>query len=144
MSSFTSIPFNTDGGLSKANGIAKFSAAGIVLEFESKFLGLFGTGVKEVRLPMEELLDVKFRKGVFKRGAKIEIRTTSFSTIAQLPNKEGKLILKLDNGDFDRARDAVEKLNKDLTEHRASLPPTHTTVSSLFDGSEDETKPLDN
>ena len=142
--SFTSIPFNTEGGLSKANGVAKFSAAGIVLEFESKFLGLIGTGVKEVRLPMEELLDVKFRKGVFKRGAKIEIRMTSFSTLAQLPNKEGKLTLKLEPDDFDRAREAVEKLNKDLAEHRASLPPTHTSVSSLFDSSEDETKPLDN
>ena len=142
--SFTSIPFSTEGGLSKANGVAKFSAAGIVLEFESKFLGLIGTGVKEVRLPMEELLDVKFRKGVFKRGAKIEIRTTSFSTLAQLPNKEGKLTLRLLPDDFDRARETVEKLNKELTEHRTSLPPTQTSVSSLFDSSEDETKPLDN
>ena len=92
--------------------------------------------------PLEELLDVKFRKGMFKRGAKIEIRMSSFSTLAQLPNKEGKLTLKLEADDFDRARDAVDKLNKDLADHRSSLPPTHTSVSSLFDHSEDETVPL--
>jgi hypothetical protein len=139
---FTSIPFKTESGLSQVNGLAKFSAAGIVLEFESKFLGLIATGVKEVRLPLEDLLDVKFRKGVFKRGAKIEIRTKSFSTLAQLPNKEGKLTLKLSADDFDSARDAVDKLNKDLTEQRESLPPTHTPVSALFDESEEETRPL--
>ena len=142
MNGFTSIPFKTESGISKVNGVAKFSAAGIVLEFESKFLGLIGTGVKEVRLSLEELLDVKFRKGVFKRGAKIEIRLRSFSTLAALPNKEGKLTLKLEPDDVDRARDAVDKLNKDLSEHLDSLPPARTSVSSLFDESEDETVPL--
>ena len=142
LANFTSIPFKTESGMSKVNGVAKFSAAGIVLEFESKFLGLIGTGVKEVRLPLEELLDVKFRKGVFKRGAKIEIRMRSFSTLAALPNKEGKLTLKLEPDDVGRARDAVDKLNRDLGEHLDSLPPTRTSVSSLFDEGEEETVPL--
>jgi hypothetical protein len=142
MNGFTSIPFNTESGMSKVNGVAKFSSAGIVLEFESKFLGLIGTGVKEVRLALEDLLDVKFRKGIFKRGAKIEIRTTSFSTLARLPNKERKLTLNLHAGDFENARDAVDKLNKDLTQQRESLPPTHTPVSVLFDESEEETREL--
>jgi hypothetical protein len=142
MQSFTTIPFKTDSGISKANGVAKFSAAGIVLEFESKLFGLFATGVKEVRLPLDELLDVKFRKGVLKRGAKIEIRTSSFSTLSQLPNKDGKLTLKLAAGDFDSARQAVDKLNKELVQQKGSLPPTHTPVSVLFDESEEETKDL--
>ena len=140
MNGFTSVPFKTESGLSKVNGVAKFSVAGIVLEFESKFLGLIGTGVKEVRLAVEELLDVKFRKGIFKRGAKIEIRTRSFSTLAALPNKEGKLTLKLEPDDVVRAREAGDRLNKDISEHVDSLPPTRTSVSSLFDESEDETK----
>jgi len=139
---FTSIPFKTKTDLSKINGIAKFSSAGIILEFESKFLGMIPTGVKEVRLPLEDILDVKFRKGLFKLSGKIEIRTKSFSTLAQLPNKEGKLTLRLAPDDHERARQAVEQLNKDLTEQRESLPPTHTPVSVLFDESEEETKDL--
>ena len=142
MQSFTSIPFKTESGLSSVNGVAKFSTAGIVLEFESKLFGLFGSGVKEARLPLAEILDVKFRKGVFKRGAKIEIRMKSFAELAKLPNTEGKLVLKLSPDDHERARQAVEQLNKDLVGHTDSLPPTHTPVSVLFDESEEETKEL--
>ena len=142
MNGFTSIPFKTESGLSSVNGVAKFSSAGIVLEFESKLFGMIGTGVKEARLPLAEILDVKFRKGFLKRGAKIEIRMKSFAELAKLPNTEGKLVLKLAPEDYERARQAVEQLNKDLTEQRESLPPTRTPVSSLFDESEDETRRL--
>jgi len=139
---FTSIPFKTKTDLSHINGVAKFSSAGIVLEFESKFLGLIGTGVKEVRLPISELLDVKFKKRFMQRSANIEIRTRTFSVLAQLPNKDGKLTLKVVPDDVERARQAVEQLNRDLAGHAESLPPAHTPVSVLFDESEEETKEL--
>jgi len=142
MQSFTTVPFKTESGLSSVNGVAKFSSAGIVLEFESKLFGLFGSGVKEARLGLGEILDVKFRKGVFKRGAKIEIRMKSFAALAKLPNTEGKLVLKLSPDDHERARQAVEQLNRDLAGHAESLPPAHTPVSVLFDESEEETKEL--
>ena len=142
MQNFTSIPFKTKTDLSQINGVAKFSSAGIVLEFESKFLGLIGLGVKEVRLAVDELLDVKFRKRVFQRNAIIEIRTRTFTTLANLPNKNGKLTLKIDSDDVANARDAVERLNRDLAEYAASLPPTRVPVSSLFDESEAETEKL--
>ena len=66
MQTFTSVPFKTESehGLTQVNGVAKFSSAGVVLEFESKLFGLIGGGVKEVRLPKDEILDVKFKKGV--------------------------------------------------------------------------------
>jgi len=142
---FTSVPFKTESahGLSQINGVAKFSPAGIVLEFESKILGILPAGVKEVRIPIGELLDVKFRKGFFKRGAKIEIRTKTFSVLAALPNKDGKVTLKLTRDDFERAESAVVQMQKDITGHAAELPPAQTPVSSLFeDESEDETIPL--
>ena len=147
MQGFTSIPFKTEThhGLSSINGVAKFSPAGIVLEFESKLFGIIAGGVKEVRLPVAEILDVKFKKGLFKRGAKIEIRTTSFAKLAELPNNDGKLTLKLVADDFERAQSAVEKLQRDMTETAASLPPVQTPVSELFeDETEEETRPLGN
>ncbi len=143
--SFTSIPFKTESahGLTSVNGVAKFSSAGIVLEFESKLFGLISNGVKEARLATDEILDVKFKKGILKRGAKIEIRAKSLAKLAELPYKDGKLTLKIQSEDFERARDAVAKLQKDIADEAASLPPYHTSVSSLFDGSEDDTKKLD-
>src|SRR5262245_48167197 len=143
MQSFTSVPFKTESGLSSVNGIAKFSSAGIVLEFESKLFGILGGGVKEVRLPLAELLDVKFRKGFMKRGAKVEIRTRTFAKLAELPNKDGKLTLKLVPDDYERAEQAVIQIQKDLIGHNDELPPPRTPVSSLFlDETEDETKGL--
>ena len=145
MNGFTSVPFKTESahGLSHVNGVAKFSSAGIVLEFESKLFGLIGGGVKEVRLSKDDILDVKFRKGVFRRGAKIEIRTKSFSKLAELPNNDGKLTLKLVYDDFDRGRSAAEQLQRDLASHTDSFPPTRTPVSELFEeDSEEQTKEL--
>lgn len=142
MANFISVPFKTESGMSHVNGVAKFSRAGVILEFESKLFGILPGGVKEARLPIEDILDVKFRKGFLKRGAKIEIRTKTFAKLAELPNKDGKLTLKLVHDDFDRAHEAVERLQKDLAEYTSELPPPHSPVSELFDESEDETKRL--
>lgn len=141
---FTSVPFKTETahGLSQINGVAKFSSAGIVLEFESKLFGVIPGGVKEVRVPLQELLDVKFKKGLFRYGAKIEIRTKSFAALAALPNNNGRVTLKLVRDDFELGELAVARIQKDMAEHTAQLPPTHTPVSVLFDESEDETKEL--
>jgi len=143
MQSFSSIPFKTDDGWWHANGIAKFSSAGVILEYETKFLGLIGAGVKEARIAVADLLDIKFRKGVFKSNAKIEIRTKTFSSLAALPNKDGRLTLKITRDDYHAAADAVAKLQKDMAEFTASQPPTHTPVSVLFDESEEETEKLE-
>lgn len=142
--SFISVPFKTESGLSNINGVAKFSSAGVVLEFESKLFGIIAVGVKEVRLAKEEILDLKFRKGVFKRGAKIEIRTRTFAKLAELPSKDGKLTLKLVPEDYDRALKAVTKLHRAIGEQSDTSTPLHSPVSRLFeDDGEDETKQLD-
>lgn len=143
--SFISVPFKTESshGLSQINGVAKFSPAGVVLEFESKLFGVIPGGVKEVRIPIGELLDVKFRKGLFRYGAKIELRTKTFATLAALPNNNGKVTLKLVRDDFERGQKAVEQMQKDLTGYADELPPPRTPVGDLFvDESEEETKAL--
>ena len=142
MQSFTSIPFKTESGMSQINGVAKFSSAGVVLEFESKLFGLISSGVKEARLPVGEIHSIKFKKGVMKRGAKIEIRLNSFAKLTEVPNQEGKIVLKLFPDDFDSARDAVSRLGKLMSEHVSSLPPPNPGLRSLFDNSEDETQEL--
>ena len=136
---FISIPFKMDEKFSQISGIGKFSGAGIVLEYEGKIFGIIKSGVKESRIALDEILDVKFRKGVFKHGAKIEIRTKSFTKLSEVPNRDGKIILKLQRADYERAEEAVAKLLKDLAEHRENLPPAHTPVTRLFtEENEDE------
>jgi hypothetical protein len=144
MQQFTTIPFKIKGlhgGFSEAEGIGKFSSAGIVLEFESKILGMLKTGVKEVRIPLAEILDVKFKKGFFKFAAKIEIRLKSLAKLHELPVKDGKVSLNIPRDDFERASEAVKTLQKHLDEYTHALPPPQISVSDLF---EDETKKLEN
>ncbi|MDQ6788835.1 MAG: hypothetical protein M3033_18690 [Acidobacteriota bacterium] len=141
--SFTSVPFKIDDNFTQISGIGKFSAAGIVLEYEGKIFGIIKSGVKESRIALDEILDVKFKKGFLKRGARIEIRLKSFTKLSEVPNKDGKIILKLAHDDFARGEEAVLNLQKDLREHQETLHPQRTPVSSLFDNSEDETKDLD-
>lgn len=145
MNGFTSVPFKTESahGLTTVNGVAKFSGAGIVLEFESKLFGIIAGGVKEVRLAKADILDVKFKKGVFRRGAKIIVRMKSFAKLAEVPNQDGRLTLKLTRDDFERGQSAVEQLQRDLTEYAASLPSKRTPVSELFiEEAEEETNVL--
>ena len=139
---FIAVPFKAESGLSQIDGLGKFSSAGVVLEFESKLFGIIKGGVKENRIAVDEILDVRFRKGFFKLGAKIEIRLKSFARLNEFPNRDGKITLKVKRGDFERAREAVERLEKNLREHLDALPPSHTPVSRLFDESEAETQEL--
>ena len=114
---FISIPFKieTEHGLTSGDGIAKFSSAGIVLEFEMKIIGLVKTGAKDVRLPLEEILDVKFKKGFFKYLTKIEIRMQSFLKLNEVPNQDGKIVLRIPRDQHEQAKEAVEILQKNLT-----------------------------
>lgn len=135
---FTSVPFTIDDNFTQIAGVGKFSPAGVVLEYEGKIFGIIKSGVKEARIALDEILDVKFKKGLLKRGAKIEIRLKSFTQLSEFPNKDGKIILKISRDDFERGEEAVIKLHKDLTVRTESLPPTHTPVSRLFDETDEE------
>ena len=139
---FISVPFKTKSGVSQIDGIGKFSAAGIVLEYEGRIFGVIKSGVKESRLTLDDLLDVRFRKGFFKIGARIEIRTKSFAKLTETPNRDGKIILQISRANFDLARNAITKLQKNLTEQQESLPPVHTPVTRLFDD-DDEPRETD-
>ena len=143
---FISIPFKADSnqGLSQSNGVAKFSAAGIVFEFESKVLGFIGGDVKEVRVSLDEILDIKFRKGFYKFFARIQLRLKTFAKFAELPNENGRVTLKIKREDFDIAQKAVEQTLQFINgtepqilpegnETDKQLPPIQTSVNELFD-----------
>ena len=142
MTNFITVPFKAESGLSQYDGMGKFSPAGVVLEFESKFLGMIKSGVQENRIALEEIMDIKFRKGFLKFAARIDIRLKNFAKLSELPSKDGKFTMKIKREDFDLAREAVERTQKAMTTHHENLPPAHTPISVLFDESEAETKEL--
>lgn len=147
MQGFISIPFKISDahhGFAPVEGMAKFSVAGIVLEFEAKILGLMKTGVKEVRIPLSEILDVKIKSGVFDTkiekifGAKIEIRLNNFATLSEVPNKDGKITLKILRSDRELAEKALQAIQGN--QNQPSLPNGESPVALIY---EDDTKELE-
>lgn len=140
---FNIVPFKVDSehGMSECQGLAKFSAAGIVLEFEEEFLGLVKAGgVREARIPVTDILDLQFTKGFRGYFRKIVIRFKNLGAIAGLPSKNGRLKMKVARIDHAAAERAVEDMQRILNgPPDAELPPT--TVRQLF-GDEAETKDL--
>lgn len=132
---YISVPFKAEAssGLKEYNGIAKFSSAGIIFEFESKFLGLFGAEVKEVRVSLDEIHDIKFRKGFFKFFSSIQLRLKHLIKASELPNESGKIKLKVKREDFAIAKKAVEQTLQYLDEEKQQLPPAQTSVDELFE-----------
>lgn len=143
---YIGVPFKADGnqGLSEAYGVAKFSSAGIVFEFESKIFGFIGGEVKEVCVSLNEILDIKFRKGVFKFFARTQLRLKNVVKLAELPNENGKVTLKIKREDFEVARKAVEQTLQFIDDAALQilpegndssklLPPLQTSVYELFD-----------
>ena len=114
---------------------------------------LIRLGIKRAFLPyqklvenaheLEDILDIKFKKGVFKCGAKIEIRLKNFGKLAEIPNRNGKITLKIVRADFECGQEAVAKLQKDLSDFRIPLPNGQSFVSRLLDESEDRAEKLD-
>jgi hypothetical protein len=149
---FISVPFKIkgdSGGLTHAEGIAKFSAAGIVLEFETKFLGLVNTGFKDVRIPKNEIMDIKLISGFFNTKFesffhnRLVIRLNSYQLMSEIPNKSGKIVMKIQRQDRGRAEAAVAALQSQPQLDEAgeeTLPPAGTRV--LF-GDEADTKELE-
>jgi len=150
---YIGVPFKADSydGLSESNGIAKFSRAGIVIEFESKFLGMIGSDVKEVRIGLDEILDIKFKKGIYKFFSRIQLRLKNIEKLSKLPNSSGKVKLKIKREDFELAQKAVNDTIQYLTgvdpksldaqdksKEELQAPP-QTSVNELFD-----TEKLDN
>lgn len=132
MANFITVPFKIDDNLSQIAGMGKFSSAGIILEYEGKLFGIIKSGVKESRIALEDILDVNFKKGIFKRGTKIEIRLKDFSKLVETPNKDGKITLKIEAADFERAQEAVEKINQNMMQKTFGERGEQSPVSRLF------------
>ena len=138
---FITIPFKIEGahgGFSVVSGMAKISRAGVVLEFEAKVFGIMKTGIKEVRVHLKEIEDVKNKRRFFKYT--LEIWLNNFKTLREIPTKDGRIILQISKDDRPRADEAIRILQSAKSESDA-LEILQTPVSRLF-GDDEEIKEL--
>jgi len=134
---FITIPFKIEGahgGFAVVNGMAKISRAGVVLEFEAKIFGMMKTGIKEVRVPLDEIEEILISRKFFRHA--LEIWLNNFRTLTEIPNKDGRIILHISKADRLRAIEAAKILEMAKSE-RAAREILQTPVSRLFDESLD-------
>ncbi|MCS1408668.1 MAG: hypothetical protein M2R45_01844 [Verrucomicrobia subdivision 3 bacterium] len=121
MSDSISIPCSLSGafgGFGTAEGLIHYEGKGLRLEIDSQFLGIFNTGVQEVKVLLDDLLSVEFKSGWFTQSLKFQGK--SLRTFKGIPGcKQGKLELH------------VAKEDRAKAEHLATMLSAHLTTKQL-------------
>lgn len=116
------VPFeiaNINHGFQKASGLLKLEEGHLVMEYqvEDAIVGMFKSDVKEVSLPISELLEVEFKKRFF--SAKLILRGQSMKVFQDVPGTEqARCELKIKRGERDMAARLASRLQLALSEYR--------------------------
>lgn len=105
----TAIPFNTQAyaGFGSINGLLRLEGAALVLEFQTKVMGIVKVDPKEVRVPLEQVASITLEEGWF-RSTTLRIQATSLTVWSGFPESDmGRVVLSIDHRDRDAARALV-------------------------------------
>lgn len=136
MPQFISLPFsiaNVYQGFAEANGIAKASEAGLLLEFQVKdgLMGVLKSRIKEVQIPINEIFSVELQVIWF--VTRLIIRTKSMAILSDVPgNKAGQIALWIARKDREVARELVSVLR--LTMTQKELDSLNQEIGQLGNG----------
>ena len=110
----TTVPFtirNVFQGFAESEGILSVDGADLKLEFQTTdaVVGLLKSGVREVRLPLDDVQEVAFRKGWF--GCSLVIRVSGMRGASEVPNfKQGEILLSIAKKHSQAAADLVSSI----------------------------------
>jgi hypothetical protein len=74
-------------GMRQVHGLARLDPTELVLEFRTHLLGLFRTGLKEVRIPLSDIVEAAIDYRVL--YSIIRIRTRSLKSLQEIPGLKG-------------------------------------------------------
>jgi hypothetical protein len=121
------VPFALDkiwAGFGKGGGLLRDEGTHLCLEFqlEDAVVGAFKSGVKQVRVPLKDLVSVTLTKGWFGQkwaGVRIVIQAARMDVLQDMPTaSQGRIELSVSRKDYD----AAEKFVADL--HQKDESPT--------------------
>ena len=110
------VPFQYDqlyGGLADCQGLVRLDGKDLCLEFQVKdsIVGVLKSEVKQVRIPLRELSEVRLERGWFGWSTKLLIQADSLAPVQDVPGMaQGRLLL----GIARRDRPAAERLVAEL------------------------------
>ncbi len=120
------------GGLAKASGCIRFDGKNVSLEFEVKddVLGYVSSGIKNISIPLSEIVSLQLKQGLFVWINSIEITTDQLSTLKNVPRSEqGRAKLQIARRDLPLAKRFATAVQRVLNPNEfnestdASLPP---------------------
>ena len=110
----TTVPFtirNVFEGFAETEGILSVDGTDLKLEFQTTdaVVGLLKSGVREVRLPLDGVEEIAFRKGWF--GCSLVVRVSEMRGASEVPNfKQGEFVLSISKKHSQAAADMVSSV----------------------------------
>lgn len=110
----TTVPFtirNVFQGFAETEGILSVDGTDLKLEFQTTdaVVGLLKSGVREVRLPLDGVEEIAFRKGWF--GCSLVVRVAGMRGASEVPNfKHGEFVLSISKKHSQAAADLVSSI----------------------------------
>ena len=97
------LPFTLDSGLSQISGVLREGPNELIIEYQSKLLGLIRSEIKVVRIPYQDIEDVSSSSNLFQTQIRILLKT--LRNIGDFPApKQGELVLAVDRKNRQQAR----------------------------------------
>lgn len=122
---YTVLPFlipEVYAGFAEAQGIMRVDDNTLTLEFEIRdsLVGLFNSGMKEIEIPLKEVISITLNKGWFKIA--FIIRTQKLNSLGNLPKQQrGQIKLYLSYEDEEIAEWLVSFLMLKISEKKLNL-----------------------
>jgi hypothetical protein len=124
------VPFTLDNvwaGFGQGEGLLRDEGTHLCLEYQLKdaVVGAFKGGLKQVRIPLKDLVSVTLTKGWLGKywlGTKIVIQAARMDVLQDMPGaSQGRIEVSVSKKD----RDAAEKFVADLHEHDEKATEPH-------------------
>lgn len=110
------VPFTMDAGISKVSGVVRDADDELVIEYQSKILGLIPTDIKTIRIPYQEIDEVFFSSSIFKTRLRIILKT--LRSIGNFPTpKQGELQLKIARKNRQQAKALASSVNLSVSKY---------------------------
>ena len=128
-------------GFAEVAGLARASKYGLILEFETKYLGLLKSGVKEVGVSISEIESVNLKEGWLR--TQVVVKARSLRTLTEIPGShQGQIKLRIPRKEKEIAKQAASMLMLHISEKEIDKLKQEAHQLAIGDPAEAETKPL--
>ena len=99
-----------ESGLSEVTGVIREDPDAIIIEYQSKLLGLVKSSIKSIQIPFREVEEVRYSSNLFQARLRILLKTLRNMGDFPAP-KQGELVFKVSRKNREHARRFASSAN---------------------------------